>query len=669
MQENNPQEPTRRWTHAFWFVVKAIEIRLRFVVVLVGIGLIIGYWDTLQNYWDKWTRPSAVGKTSLSSSEVFYCPMHPKVVRDHLDPDGAIPKCPICGMPLSKRGKSAAAEVPEGVLSRRQYSPYRIQLAGIRTEPLVRRPLTLDIRTVGTVAIDERRLSRIVIRTAGYVEKLYVNESFVVVREGDPLAEIYSPELYAASQEFLISQRSQRLGLADMAREKLILLGIDAKEIDELAQDGQARPRLVLRSPHGGHVFTKPILTGDSVQAGQTLFEVADLSTVWIEADVYEKDASMLHTGQTVEASLEAYPGRMFHGRLHLIHPHVTTATRTLRVRFELENPDHLLRPGMFATIRLKTPMQQVEPFASQLAEWKKLQDEQATSATGVPPAAAADAAADGAAADGAAADGAAADGAAADGAAADGAAADGETLIAAQKLCPVTGAKLGSMGDPVRATATGHTLYLCCTGCQGELDARPEHYRSRLQRVTEEGVLAVPELAVIDTGDQQVVYVEREPGLFDGVEVTLGRPADGYYPVIDGLLVGDRVVAAGAFLVDAETRLNPAAASAYFGASGTPAGGGDSSTPTDEPSDSDRRNLAKLPAADRRLAEKQAICPVTGKPLGSMGVPHKLDVGGKTLFVCCRACESQVRSDPEAAWKAIEQRAATPQSRQAQER
>ncbi|MCA9091220.1 MAG: efflux RND transporter periplasmic adaptor subunit, partial [Planctomycetaceae bacterium] len=527
--ESTPPPRRRGVLGTLWFVVKAIEIRLRFIAVLVGIGLVIGYWDTLRNYWDKWTRPATGAAVSLSADNEFYCPMHPSVVRDKPDAGGAVPKCPICGMPLSKRKKGEAAALPEGIVSRVQLSPYRVQLAGIRTEEIELQPLTVDLRAVGYVAVDERKLSRIVIRAAGYVEKLYVNESFAEVTPGEPLAEIYSPELYSAAQELLIARGggAGSASLVQIAREKLKLLGVADKEIEEIERSGQAPQRLVIRSPHGGHVFEKRIIEGDQVTAGQMLFEVADLSTIWIEAEVYEKDAGLLRKGQAVDAAVEAYPGQVFAGRLSLIHPHVETATRTMRVRFELDNPGHALRPGMFATVHLSTPVQELEPFRSELATQQAL-----TQAT------------------------------------------DEAALIAMQEVCPVTGAKLGSMGAPLRATANGQTVFLCCAGCEGKLADRPDYYLSRLSRVSERGVLSVPEQSVIDTGTQKVVYIEREPGLFEGVAVTLGPRSGGYYAVIDGLLPGDRVAAAGAFLVDAETRLNPTAAAAYFGASGGPSSG-----------------------------------------------------------------------------------------------
>lgn len=621
---------------SLWFAFKAIEIRLRFIAILVGIGLVIGYWDTIKNHWDKWTRPSS-GSVALSTDSEFYCPMHPSVVRDKLDPGGAIPKCPICGMPLSKRKKGELAQLPEGVISRVQLSPYRIELGGIKTLEAIQRPLTINLRTVGYVAIDERKQSRIVVRVAGYVEKLYVNESFAEVNAGDPLVQIYSPELHSAVQELLIARKGTTSHLSEIATDKLRLLGVADKEIDEIVRDGKAGLRLILRAPRSGYVFEKRIVDGDHVEAGQMLFDVADLSTVWIEGEVYEKDAAMVRRGQAVEASIDAFPGQAFNGHVGLVHPHVETSTRTVRVRFELENPNHMLRPGMFATVTLRSPVLETEPFHSQLAASSRdlvlasavasgsdTGDKQASSGNALRPL-------------------------------------DDDSLAATQKVCPVTGAKLGSMGKPIRAVAEGHTVLLCCAGCVDKLAARPAYYMNRLSTVSEDGVLAVPEQAIIDTGNAKIVYVEREPGLFEGVAVTLGRLSEGYYPVIDGLLPGDRIAAAGAFLVDAETRLNPAAASAYFGASGAPPSGAGSSAPSatranaptassDGQTEKNRANVAKLPESDRKLAEQQGTCPITDMPLGSMGVPYKMTVQGTPVFLCCAGCEGDVKKNPQAA-------------------
>jgi membrane fusion protein, copper/silver efflux system len=539
----------------FWFVVKAVEIRLRFIAILVGIGLVIGYWDTIRNHWDKWTRPTAESvATGLVGGEEYYCPMHPKVTRDRLDPDGSIPKCPICGMPLSKRAKGANEPLPEGVVSRVQLSPYRVQLAGVETAEVTHRPLTEDIRAPGYVAVDESKLSRIVVRAAGYVEKLYVNESFADVREGEPLAEIYSPELFSAAQELLINQRDQPTKYGAAARKRLELLGVAPQEIDQILRTGDASTRLVIRSTHNGHVFQKQVVEGDRVEPGQVLFELADLSDVWIEGELYVEETAGLHEDQMVEATFDAYPGRTFQGRIILVHPHVETSTRTLRVRCEIANPNHELRPGMFATLKIKTPITEIEPFRSELVGEKSATAwarELATKYGG---------------------------NGFTDGAVPKMSQEDLDSLVAAQQICPVTGAKLGSMGKPVELVHNGQMVLLCCKACPGKFNERPDYYLARMSKVTEDGVLAVPEQAVIDTGTQKVVYVEREPGVFEGVTVQLGPRSGNYYAVIDGVRAGDRVAAAGAFLVDAETRLNPAASAEYFGASGGPAK--DSSSP-----------------------------------------------------------------------------------------
>jgi multidrug efflux pump subunit AcrA (membrane-fusion protein) len=535
-----------------WLVFLVIMKRVRFILILLAVGMFIGYWDTIKNYWDKYTRPRAVAARRLAPDQEFFCPMHPQVVQSDYEPNGEVPKCPICGMPLSVRKKGETLPLPEGITGRVQLSPERIQMAGIQTVAVGYRPLTRQTTTVGYVTFDESRLSRVTSRVSGYVEKLYIDQTFSTVRQKDPLAEIYSPELYSAAQELLLA--SQRQDLADLAagaRMKLSLLGVGEQEIHAILASGQASPRLVIRSPQSGYVMAKNVVAGSRVETGMTLLEVADLSAVWVEAEIYEKDIAFLQPGQKVKASVEAFPNRVFTGTLALIYPEVDPATRTNRVRFALENPQHELRPGMFATVTINTPLEAVEPF---------------------------------------------------------------KTLAA----------------------------------------PRVEF-------------LVVPERAVVDSGTKKVVYVERAPGLFEGVEVQLGPPVGDYYPVIQGLDPGDRVAAAGSFLIDAETRLNPAAASTYFGASGGPRSGSGTvaPAPTGEPRSEtsqpgaekatftaptaeDLKNVALLPEGDRQQAIAQRNCPITGYALGSMGVPRKITLAGQTVFLCCPGCVAKAKRAPE---------------------
>lgn len=565
--------PTLSLWKRLLLVLKVIEVRLRFIAVLVMVGLFIGYWDTVKNYWDRWTRPAAVAQRQLGPDQEFFCPMHPNVVRDTYEPNGDVPKCPICGMPLSIRKKGEKEPLPPGITGRVQLTPERIQLAGVRTVAVDYRPLVKQTTTVGYVTYDESRLSRVVTRVSGYVEKLYIDKTFVTVRAGDPLAEIYSPELFSAAQELVLAAQypgSAEVGSA--ARQKLLLLGVSPAEIDEIQRQRKPAVRLVLRSPQAGYVIEKKIVVGSSVEPGMTLLEVADLSSVWVEAEVFEKDVGFLQVGQRVEAVVEAYPGRVFTGRVDLIYPVLQAPTRTNRVRFVLENPQGELRPGMYATVRIETPLESL----------------------------------------------------------------------------------------PVIRQAIQKRPHIVQVSTGGE---NPQPW-----------VLAVPERAVVDTGAKQIVYVEREPGLFEGVEVQLGprvqlredgRTVD-YYPVLAGLAPGDRVAAAGAFLIDAETRLNPAAASSYYGASGGPQSGPrpSSSGPSgsrpetpkrEEPSAEALRRIAELPEPDRQLALRQKYCPVTGNPLGSMGVPVKVVLrGNQTVFLCCRGCVGKAKRDPDATLKKL---------------
>ncbi|MBA3312295.1 MAG: efflux RND transporter periplasmic adaptor subunit [Planctomycetaceae bacterium] len=610
-----------RWS-TFKFVFQALEVRLRFIGILVAIGLLFGYWDTLRNYWDKWTRP-ANAAVALSSGTEFYCPMDPQVVRDSLEPDGSIPNCPICGMPLSKRKKGEQPALPAGVVGRVQLSPERVEMAGVATASVGYQPLVREVRTVGYVTYDESKLSEVTTRVGGYVEKLFVNETFATVSNGDKLAEVYSPELYQAAQELVLLRGGKQFdALINGAHEKLRLLGIGESEIDHIWKTGKTDSRLVIRSPQTGHVIKKNVVEGARIEPGQVLFELADLTTVWIEADVYEKDLAALHEGQNISATVDAYPSRVFEGTVALIHPHLERSTRTNRVRFEVKNTDHQLRPGMYASVRLATPVAETEPFRTEIAKRQ-------TAPVG----------------------------------------GDKAALIAWQRNCPVTGLPLGSMGEPVSVTAKGQELFLCCSGCVDDIQKTPDRYLAKLTPPPRDEVLTVPQTAVIDTGERQVVYIERTPGVFEGVVVTLGPRVGDQFPVLAGLQPGDKVATAGSFLIDAETRLNPAAASAYFGATGGPASSaGGSVQRADEggasvkPPAKDATNkvaattlnadqlaeIAKLPPADQKVAKVQKLCPVTELPLGSMGVPLKKTVAGETVFLCCASCEAKLKAEPQ---------------------
>jgi Cu(I)/Ag(I) efflux system membrane fusion protein len=521
------EEPLLTRWQKFRLVVKVVELRLRFIALMAATALVFAYWDTLWNRYDKWMRPTAERHAAVSGIE-YYCPMHPQVVQD--EPG----TCPVCGMPLAKRKKGEKATLAAGVTARVELVPFRVKQAGIKTSEVGYGPLAQTLTTVGYVAFDERRLANIVSKVPGKsrVEKLFVNFNGQDVDVGQTLAELYSPELNQAIHELLNAsgraehsvQPQSAVGRALMAdrqemvrasAEKLRRWGISQAQIDEILTKGKTDFTIPILSRVSGHVFKKNVVEGQEVQEGYAMFEVVDLHTVWVQAQVYEHQLGLVHEGQAVEARVEAFPGETFPGKLEFIQPHLDPATRTVEVRYALDNPGHRLRPGMFATVTLKTAIADTPAFRTRSAARQPSKGGTRT-----------------------------------------------VSLTAAeQKTCPVTNLKLGSMGDPIAVEVEGRTVWVCCSNCPPKLKAEPAKYLARLAPPPRDEVLSVPESAVIDTGSRKVVYVESKPGVFEGRDVVLGSRIGDRFPVLDGLAPGERVAATGAFLIDAESRINPGAA------------------------------------------------------------------------------------------------------------
>jgi Cu(I)/Ag(I) efflux system membrane fusion protein len=529
--------PRTPW-QKFRLVVKVVELRLRFVALMAVTGLVFAYWDTLWNRYEKWTRPTGEQHTTTAGIE-YYCPMHPQVVQEQ---PGA---CPICGMPLAKRKKGEKPALPAGVTARVELLPFRVQQAGIKVAEVAYAPLTQSLTTVGYVDFDERQITNIVSKVPGKsrVEKLYVSFTGQDVEAGEPLAELYSPELSQAIAELLsaarlagaVSVRTQsaagrsllgdRRELVRLSSEKLKHWGITQAQIDDILKKGTTEVTIPILSPTSGHVFKKNVVRGDEVDEKFIMFEVADLHTVWVRAQVYENQAGLLRLGQPVEAVVEAFPGETFAGKVEFIQPHLDPATRTVEAWYAIENPGHRLRPGMFAKVTLSTPV-------ADLPEFKRLGLSK-PAANRAPRLA--------------------------------------SLTAEEQKICPVTTAKLGSMGEPVPLVVEGRGVWTCCAACPPKLKAEPAKYLARLAPPPGDQVLSVPESAVIDTGNRKIVYVESGPGVFDGRVVVLGPRVGDRFPVFEGLAPGEKVAAAGAFLIDAESRINPGTAPAASGADNPP--------------------------------------------------------------------------------------------------
>ncbi len=311
--------------------------------------------------------PAAAGK--------YTCPMDPEIVQDGPG------ECSMCGMdlvPMTMATDAPVEQADHGVggagglgsapvpgLVPVTIEPQRLQLIGIRTEKVATRQIDDELRLVGYITPDESRVSNVHVRISGWVQQLFVNETGQAVRKGQPLMSIYSQEVYEAEQNLIqAAARSTqpsndslltatRLELLNAARERLELLGVPAEEIAETLKRGVAVPSLSLRSPFAGVVLEKTAYQGGFVAPDQNLFTIADLSTVWILADVYEQDLSKVKVGADAAVSVDAFPGRSFTGTIQFIYPTVSGKTRTGKVRIVLRNPDLELHPGMYGSVRV----------------------------------------------------------------------------------------------------------------------------------------------------------------------------------------------------------------------------------------------------------------------------------------------------------------------------
>lgn len=240
---------------------------------------------------------------------------------------------------------------------------------GVTYAPVERAPLTREIRTVGLVTFDETRVKVIAPKIDGWIEQLYVNYTGQAVRRGEPLFAIYAPMLVTAQEELLLARRlasDVREGSGDArrsaddlvtsARRRLAYWDIPADEIAAVERSGQVRRTLTLRSPVDGFVVDKPLLSGQRIMAGETVYRIADLRMVWVDGEIFEQYAPLARVGAQVTLEFAALPGTRRTGRVTYVYPTLNQQTRTVRVRVALPNPGATLKPGMYATLRLTNP-------------------------------------------------------------------------------------------------------------------------------------------------------------------------------------------------------------------------------------------------------------------------------------------------------------------------
>ncbi len=277
--------------------------------------------------------------------DTWTCSMHPQI---------RLPKfglCPICNMDLIPVAQDAGANADQP----RQVtlSPAARQLAEVAVSPVERRSVAVEIRMVGKVDFDQTRLAYIAPRVPGRIDRLYANFVGMPVKPGDPLADMYSPELVSAQQELFQAMNAAGGAAASNAllnatRERLRLWGLTTEQIAEIERSGQVRDHVTFSSPIGGIVVEKEAREGLYAEAGMRLFTVADLTHVWVQLDAYESDLAWLRYAQEVAFQAEAYPGRMFKGTIAFIDPLLDPMTRTVKVRVSVANADGQLKPEMF---------------------------------------------------------------------------------------------------------------------------------------------------------------------------------------------------------------------------------------------------------------------------------------------------------------------------------
>lgn len=353
-------------------------------VLAVG-GVAFASSATLRQYghqgWYHALAWAGLTESSTDSGEVFWCPMHPQIKSNK---ENAV--CPLCNMALVEL-VGGIVDAPESLsLSARQ-----IQQAGVVTEPVRRRQLYREIDTTGRIDYDERRYAGISswINGKSRIEKLHVNFVGERVEKGGLVAELYSPALITAQEEYVLAKRARnarttstslrqvsgrrsldKVDLLQSSRERLQYQGLTPAQVDELHENEKVLDRISIYAPISGTVINRHVQEGQYVAEGEWLFHLADLSQLWLLADVYEDEISLVTVGQSVELSVRAFPGETFEGRVSFIDPMVQPETRTTRVRIDVANPDGRLKPGMYARARLLSELPEMVAVPENAVLW-----------------------------------------------------------------------------------------------------------------------------------------------------------------------------------------------------------------------------------------------------------------------------------------------------------
>jgi Cu(I)/Ag(I) efflux system membrane fusion protein len=302
-----------------------------------------------------------VSAASAEAGTIYTCPMHPNIRQPSPG------RCPICGMELVPASSAGGASIDEFAV---HVEPAQRRLANIQTAEVKSDTLMATLRTIGAIAIDESRQATIAAYVDGRLERLFADYTGVQISKGDHLAVIYSPQLFGAQVEYLEARRALQAAagglpavrqaqeaLAANTLQRLREFGMTDEQLRRLEQEGKPQSRLTIYAPQGGTVVEKLAIEGKYVSAGDPIYRIAELSTVWLMLKLFPEDAATVRFGQRVEATVQSLPGETVVGRIAFIDPTVDPDNRTVDVRVELSNPSGRLRPGDYAEARIELPI------------------------------------------------------------------------------------------------------------------------------------------------------------------------------------------------------------------------------------------------------------------------------------------------------------------------
>jgi RND family efflux transporter MFP subunit len=314
---------------------------------------------------------AVLGVAVLLAGTLAWLWFHPHILMSRSTSPGSDPPSSRSSGPASSATETAPQAGAEPNLAPITLTAERMQSIGVKTGVVEYKQVHDEIRTTGNVEVDESRLAEVQVRFSGWIQQVYADATFKQVRKGQPLLTIYSPELVSTENEYLLARQNREnlaqstvpgvaagaSSLLSSALERLKQWQIPEREINELEQTGKVKRELEVDAPMSGFIVEKNALPNMYVQPGTKLYSLADLSSAWVYAQVFQNDLGRVRVGSPAEITVDSYPGRVFRGRVTFMWPQLDPATRTAKVRLEIQNPDFTLSLGMFVNIRLDLPL------------------------------------------------------------------------------------------------------------------------------------------------------------------------------------------------------------------------------------------------------------------------------------------------------------------------